>query len=100
MMTAAEMVTGVAREGNPVLRDVIARSPLAGVFFKVIVVVLVSVGIWRLRRYRQVLAIALLALALYAAVLAYHFGFLSGLGLLSGGREARPGGATPGALGA
>lgn len=82
MLTAAELATGVAREGNPVLKDVIVNSPLGAVFFKAAVIVLVSMGIWRSRRYRPVLLLAPIALAIYTALIAYHLGSLSGFGLI------------------
>ena len=45
-------------------------------------VALVSMGIWHQRRYRYVLAVSLLALAVFTGLLAYHLGSLQGLGYL------------------
>lgn len=80
-LTAAELLLGIAQEGNPVFGPLISASPLLAAGFKVIVMLLVSIGIWRGRRYRAILAVAPLALALYAMLLAYHVGSLSGYGV-------------------
>ncbi len=82
MLTAVELATGIASEGNPILQGLIAQHPLAAVAFKIGVVVFVSIGIWRGRHLRVMLALALIAAAAYAAVLAYHFGSLRGFGLI------------------
>ncbi len=81
-LTGVELFTGVAREGNPILGSVIASSPLWAAFFKVAVILVVSFGIWRWRRYRAVLALAPVAMTTYVWVIAYHVGSLRGLGLL------------------
>ncbi len=82
MLTAVELANGLAREGNPVFGSLIQFSPrLAGVF-KIAVMIAVSVGIWRGRRYRAVLMLAPLTAGLYAALLAYHLGSLSGMRIL------------------
>lgn len=81
LLTAAELAFGLADEGNPVLRSLIDADPLLAVAFKVGIVIVVSVGIWRGRHLRVMLALSLLALAAYAGVLAYHLGFLSGSGV-------------------
>jgi len=81
LLTAAELAFGLADEGNPVLRTLIETDPLLAVAFKVGIVIVVSVGIWRGRHLRVMLALSLLALAAYAGVLAYHVGFLSGSGV-------------------
>jgi hypothetical protein len=44
----------------------------------VTVMIVVSAVIWRWREHRSILAIVPFALALYAAILAYHFGSLAG----------------------
>jgi len=67
---------------NPVLAPLYATSPYLAVVFKVAVVALVSIGIWHQRRYRYVLAVSLLALAIFTGLLAYHLGSLRGLGYL------------------
>lgn len=81
LLTAAELTFGLADEGNPVLRTLIEADPLLAVAFKVGIVIVVSVGIWRGRHLRVMLALSLIAVAAYAGVLAYHVGFLSGSGV-------------------
>ena len=80
--TTFELRFGIAQEGNPVLGMILGSSPLLALGFKTALMVLVSLAIWRGRRYRAILAVAPTALALYAAVLSYHLGSLSGLGWL------------------
>ncbi len=82
LLTTAELATGLAREGNPVFGHMIRVSPYFAGVFKVVVMLAVSVGIWRGRRYRSILMIAPITAGLYAALLAYHLGSLSGLGFL------------------
>ncbi len=82
MLTAIEIHAGIATEGNPILAPLYASSPYLAVAFKVVVVALVSMGIWHQRRYRYVLAVSLLALAVFTGLLAYHLGNLQGLGYL------------------
>jgi len=82
VLTAFEIRNGIASEGNPVLAPLFAASPYAALGFKVLVVALVSLGIWHQRRYRYVLGVSLLALAVFAAIVAYHLGHLYGLGYI------------------
>lgn len=82
LLTAGEIWLGVAREDNPLFGAILLSNPLAAAAFKVSVMVLVSVSIWRWRSYRMVTAMAIVALAAYAGVLAYHFGSLRGLGVI------------------
>lgn len=62
----------VIAEGNPVLASLIAFDPYAAALFKVGVIALVTAGIWRWRKYRAILGVALFALVLYAGIIAYH----------------------------
>jgi hypothetical protein len=80
--TMLELQVGIAHEGNPVLGAILGASPLLAVVFKTLVMIGVSIMIWRGRKYRAILALAPSALAIYAAVLAYHLGSLNGLGWL------------------
>jgi len=82
VFTMFELRNGIATEANPVLGTILGASPLLAVGFKTAIMVLVSVMIWRGRRYRAILVLAPMALALYAVVLGYHLGSLSGLGWL------------------
>lgn len=80
--TAFELWLGVAAEGNPVLDAAVQRSPLLAVAVKIGSMLLVTASIWHGRRNRTVLALSIVALALFAAVVAYHWGSLMGMGIL------------------
>lgn len=79
LFTAVELSSGLAREGNPLFRGLIWTSPLFAAGLKIGIMLAVSVVIWHWRRYRVMLVLTLTTLALYAAVLAYHLGSLTGL---------------------
>ena len=59
-------------EGNPVLAPLFELQPLAAAGFKVVCIGAVSAVIWRFRRYRGVLGVAVLMFASFAAVLLWH----------------------------
>ncbi|MRS11779.1 MAG: hypothetical protein EG823_01745 [Actinobacteria bacterium] len=80
--TAAELGLGIARESNPVLAAASAESPWIAVWTKVGAMLVVSVVIWHGRRRRSVLALALVALALFAGLVGYHIVTLQRLGWL------------------
>lgn len=82
VLTASELFLGIAKEGNPVIGSILLANPVVAAGFKIAVMVLVSVGIWRWRRYRVITSLAVLALVLYSGLLAYHLGSLRGLGWL------------------
>ena len=82
VLTAIELTMGVAKEGNPMLGNLIETNGFLAAGMKVVVMIAVSAVIWHWRGHRRILAIVPLALALYAAVLAYHLGSLAGLNLL------------------
>jgi hypothetical protein len=79
VLTAFELRLGIATEGNPVLGSIIQTNGLLAVAVKVAVMITVSVVIWHWRSHRRILAVVPFALALYAALIAYHLGSLSGL---------------------
>lgn len=72
-LTAYELAQGIATEGNPVMAFLFASGPNSAWLFKTVLVLLVSVGIWRGRRMRPVLGVALFAFLVFSGVLAYHF---------------------------
>ncbi len=80
--TAVELTLGIAAEGNPVLEAAARRNPLLAVAVKVGVMLLVTAGMWHGRTSRVILGLSVAALALFAAVVAYHAGSLRGLGWL------------------
>jgi Domain of unknown function (DUF5658) len=70
---------GLAREANPLLRDVLADSPLR---FMLIKLALVSMGVallWRLRGRRAAVAGLVTAGAAYAWLIVYHLSAVPGL---------------------
>jgi len=82
LLTYAELSSGIATEGNPLLATLFEAHPLAAVGFKVFVIAMVSIILWLGRRLRIMLAISLLACAVFAAVVAYHLGSLAGMGYI------------------
>ncbi len=82
LLTAAELRSGIASEANPVLAQLFATNSYAALAFKTALVVAVSVAIWHQRRYRIMLAVSLLGLAVFTAVVAYHLGSLHGYGFI------------------
>ncbi len=80
--TAAELGLGIATEGNPVLAAAGAQHPLLAVAVKMGGMILASVGIWHGRRRRLILGLALVAVGIFAGLVAYHLGTLRGLGWL------------------
>ena len=68
---------GLAKEANPLLRELVSESPVSFAAAKLLLVGLASILLWRLRqRPLAVVAIFLAFLAYYALLLA-HVGFLS-----------------------
>lgn len=82
LFTAAELGLGIAREGNPVLLAAGQWHPLLAVAVKIGGLVVASVGFWHGRKHRFILGLSLVALAAFAAVVAFHWCTLAGLGWL------------------
>jgi hypothetical protein len=61
-----------AVEGNPLMRTLLHWSTGAAAGVKLGIIVGFSLVIWSMRRYRLILAVAVFALALYAAIVVYH----------------------------
>lgn len=80
--TWLQLQAGVAEEGNPVLAGMFAEAPAKAWFFKSGVMLVVSLVIWHQRKRRAMLSVALVALALYIAVLVYHLVGMSMTGLI------------------
>jgi len=66
-----------AIEANPLMHRLLDWNPTVAGIVKVSLVVAVSGVIWALRRYRLLLKVACLALAVFAAVVVYHLWALS-----------------------
>jgi hypothetical protein len=65
-----------AMEGNPVMRALIGNDPLIAMFVKIALVALVTLGIWRQRRYRIILGTAVVILGVFIVLAAYEIGLL------------------------
>jgi hypothetical protein len=61
-----------AQEGNPVMKALLDWNPAVAGGVKVGIILGLSLLIWRLRRYRMILQVALFALAMYGGIIAYH----------------------------
>ena len=64
--------SGVADEANPLLTDLVHHQPELFVVFKVTLVTLGLVLLWRLRRRRLAIAAVLIAFVVYCWVVLYH----------------------------
>lgn len=60
-------------EGNPVMAGLIAFDPRLAAIVKLVAVAGVTAAVWRLRRYRVILQVALFMFALFAGVMLLHF---------------------------
>ena len=61
-----------AVEGNPIMSEIFEVSPWAAALFKIAVLSVVSVAVWRGREYRRMLEFAVLATGLFSVLVAYH----------------------------
>lgn len=80
--TAAELGLGIAREGNPLLAAADRQGPLVAIAAKFGAMAVISTTVWLGRRRRSVLALALMAVVLFAALVLFHYRVLHGLGLI------------------
>ena len=78
--TLLELGLGIAKEGNPVLVAAGDQHPMLAVVTKLGGMAVASIGIWHGRRRRSILALSLVALAGFVALVAFHMGTLRGLG--------------------
>ncbi|MDH4140893.1 MAG: DUF5658 family protein, partial [Coriobacteriia bacterium] len=61
-----------AIEANPLMHAAFQQGLATAALFKVGVMLLVTAGVWWLRRYRRVLQVAFAATVLYGALALYH----------------------------
>jgi hypothetical protein len=61
-----------AQEGNPLMKALLDWNPAVAGCVKVGIILGLSLLIWRLRRYRMILQVALFALVMYGGIIAYH----------------------------
>lgn len=59
-------------EGNPIMGFLFEMSPAWAGVFKILAVVLASLIVWQLKRYRKALLAAILMLAVFAGVFIWH----------------------------
>jgi hypothetical protein len=78
LLTLRLLGDGSATEGNPVMRALIGNDPLIALFVKVALVALVSLGIWRQRRYRMILGLAVIFLVAFSVLTLYELALVSG----------------------
>lgn len=80
-LTSRALANG-AVEANAIIDTLIAVDPLAAAAFKATIALVATAAIWFARRYRLVIATAVGAVAVYGALMIYHFtGLLSSGGL-------------------
>jgi hypothetical protein len=72
LATSSALAAGF-REGNPVMASLISADPRLAAMVKLLSVLAVSLGIWKLRRYRMILQVALFTFALFCATMLVHF---------------------------
>lgn len=82
VFTYLQVSAGVATEGNPVIGQLLVQGTFQAWAFKTAVMLLVSIGIWRGRRMRAILEVAVGALGLYVALIGYHISGMAASGLL------------------
>ncbi len=59
-------------EANPIMRSLFALNPAYAGFFKIAAILATSLVIWRLRRFRSALEVALVMLVVFVGVFFYH----------------------------
>lgn len=68
ILTSRALKAGYA-EGNPLMALLFSHAPVLAAGFKLVSVAAVSAAVWRMRRYRPMLKVALFALLLFVGVL-------------------------------
>ena len=76
LVLTLQVLGGRVTEGNPVMRILIGNSPLLALLVKVAIVGAVSFEIWRQRRYRVVLAAAVLFLLVFVTLTVFELRLL------------------------
>lgn len=81
-LTTLELHFGLAFEANPILHALFSIHPSVALLFKLTMTVLVIASMWRGRDSRLIVRIALATFLGYGALIAYHLGSLTGMGVL------------------
>ncbi len=66
-----------ASEANVVIEALLSTHPLSAALFKVVVVALASTVIWKMRRYRAILALGVFAVAVFLVLTVYELAMLA-----------------------
>ena len=72
MMLTLQATDLGASEANPIIRALLGTDVPLAFAVKLLMVVLASLAIWRLKRYRVSLMAGIIACTLYVTVVAYH----------------------------
>jgi hypothetical protein len=67
-----------AREANPVMAGLLDRGPALAGAIKLLLAVAVAAVIWRMRRYRRILEVSLVAMAAFTLLIAYQISLILG----------------------
>jgi hypothetical protein len=66
-----------AEEANPIMLGVLGLGPVAAFVIKVAALGLVTLAIWKMRRYRSILALSLVALGAFVVLIGYELILIS-----------------------
>ena len=72
LVLTLRLLSGGALEGNPVMSALLGSDPLMAAVFKLIAIAVVSLMIWRMRRYRNVIATGLAAFTCFSLIVGYE----------------------------
>lgn len=81
-LTYAQLQAGVIIEANLLMAGLFTQNPLGAWFFKTGVMLGVSILMWRARKHRAVLLVAIAALAIYLGLTVYHLLGMVATGML------------------
>ena len=73
LLTVVWVLSGQAEEANPLMADLLARSPAAFIIIKLVLVAMGSYLLWRYRRQRAAVIGLFLLFIAYYVLLVYHF---------------------------
>ncbi len=76
LVLTLDALSGGATEANPVMAWLFDLAPAIAAAFKLVVGLAIAVVVWVFRRYRRVLEVSLLLVAVMTGVLVYHAWFL------------------------
>ena len=77
MFTTLWVGAGLAREANPLLAELVVKSPVLFVLIKTTLVALGSLFLWRMRHLPMAVVGIFVVFLVYYGILLYHLGYLS-----------------------